>query len=79
MCCYKLVTCEFIWWGLQGRVESLIQKVATWTPLRCVFMILLNHRFRASVTGLETDVIDVLSMLRYNYSNVAGINYSWLR
>ena len=28
MCCYKLVTCEFVWWGLQGRVEKLIQKVS---------------------------------------------------
>lgn len=27
MCCYKLVTCEFKWWGLQGTVESRIQKV----------------------------------------------------
>ncbi|XP_065892309.1 phosphatidylinositol transfer protein beta isoform-like [Dysidea avara] len=26
MCCYKLVTCDFVWWGLQGRVEKLIQK-----------------------------------------------------
>ena len=31
----------------------------------------LHHRYRASVTGLETPVIDVLSVLRYNYSNVA--------
>ena len=38
-----------------------------------------NHRYRASVTGLETLVIDVLSVLRYNYSNVAGMNYLWLR
>ena len=36
------------------------------------------HRYRASVTRLETPVIDVLSVLRYNYSNVAGINYSTL-
>lgn len=27
MCCYKLVTCEFKWWGLQSTVESKIQKV----------------------------------------------------
>ena len=27
MCCYKLVTCEFKWFGLQGTVESRIQKV----------------------------------------------------
>lgn len=26
MTCYKLVTCEFKWFGLQTRVESLIQK-----------------------------------------------------
>lgn len=26
MTCYKLVTCEFKWFGLQGRVESFIQK-----------------------------------------------------
>ncbi|VDQ04171.1 unnamed protein product [Trichobilharzia regenti] len=25
MCAYKLVTCEFKWWGIQGRVETLIQ------------------------------------------------------
>lgn len=27
MCAYKLVTCEFKWFGLQGRIESYIQKV----------------------------------------------------
>ena len=27
MTCYKLVTCEFKWFGLQGRVEKLIQSV----------------------------------------------------
>ena len=32
-----------------------------------------GHRYRASVTGLETPVIDVLFMLQYNYSNVASI------
>ncbi|XP_070571740.1 phosphatidylinositol transfer protein alpha isoform-like isoform X1 [Ptychodera flava] len=26
MCAYKLVTCEFKWWGLQTKVESLIMK-----------------------------------------------------
>lgn len=26
MTCYKLVTCEFKWFGLQTRVESFIQK-----------------------------------------------------
>ncbi len=26
MTCYKLVTCEFKWFGLQSRVESTIQK-----------------------------------------------------
>ncbi|TNN20269.1 Phosphatidylinositol transfer protein alpha isoform isoform 1 [Schistosoma japonicum] len=25
MCAYKLVTCEFKWWGIQGRVENMIQ------------------------------------------------------
>ena len=47
MCCYKLVTCEFIWWGLQGRVESLIQKVTICPPLLCVLMTLLNswHKY----------------------------------
>ncbi len=27
MCCYKLVTVEFKWFGLQGRVEKFIQQV----------------------------------------------------
>lgn len=27
MTCYKLVTCEFKWFGFQNKVESLIQKV----------------------------------------------------
>lgn len=27
MCCYKLVTVEFKWWGLQTRIEKFIQKV----------------------------------------------------
>lgn len=26
MCCYKLVSCDFKWWGLQSKVEKLIQK-----------------------------------------------------
>jgi len=26
MCCYKLVTIEFKWWGLQSRVEAFLQK-----------------------------------------------------
>ncbi|OUC46385.1 phosphatidylinositol transfer protein [Trichinella nativa] len=26
MCCYKLVTVEFRWWGLQSRVEAFIHK-----------------------------------------------------
>ncbi|CAH8570523.1 unnamed protein product [Schistosoma margrebowiei] len=25
MCAYKLVTCEFKWWGIQSRVENMIQ------------------------------------------------------
>ena len=33
MCCYKLVTCEFKWFGLQGTVESRIQKVGVWFKL----------------------------------------------
>ena len=53
MCCYQLVTCEFIWWGLQGRVESLIQKVTTrWPPLciahMYVFVILLTNLHKCS-------------------------------
>ena len=35
MCCYKLVECEFKWFGLQGTVESRIQKVSF--PLPCLF------------------------------------------
>ena len=31
MCCYKLVECEFKWFGLQGTVESRVQKVCTCT------------------------------------------------
>jgi len=27
MCCYKLVTIEFKWWGLQSKVESYTQKL----------------------------------------------------
>jgi hypothetical protein len=27
MCCYKFVEVEFKWWGLQGTVESRVQKV----------------------------------------------------
>lgn len=26
MTCYKLVTCEFKWFGLQSRIENFIQK-----------------------------------------------------
>jgi hypothetical protein len=26
MCCYKLVTVEFKWWGLQNKVEKFIQR-----------------------------------------------------
>ena len=39
MCCYKLVTYEFIWWGLQDRVESLIQKVCTYTRIHMSLML----------------------------------------
>ena len=28
MCAYKLVKCEFKWWGLQTRVEKLIVNVS---------------------------------------------------
>ena len=28
MCAYKLVTCEFKWWGLQGKVEKFIVNVS---------------------------------------------------
>ena len=28
MCSYKLVTCEFKWFGVQNRIESFIQKVS---------------------------------------------------
>ena len=28
MCCYKLVTVEFKWWGLQTRVEKFIHRVS---------------------------------------------------
>ena len=27
MCAYKLVTCEFKWFGLSGKIENYIQKV----------------------------------------------------
>jgi len=27
MCCYKLVTVEFKWWGLQNKVEKFIHRV----------------------------------------------------
>jgi len=26
MCCYKVVTCEFKWFGLQNKIENFIQK-----------------------------------------------------
>ncbi|CAG0878626.1 unnamed protein product [Darwinula stevensoni] len=26
MTCYKLVTCEFKWWGFQGKIESFLQR-----------------------------------------------------
>ena len=29
MCCYKLVTVEFKWWGLQNKVEKFIHRVIT--------------------------------------------------
>ena len=32
---------------------------------------MLMHRYRDSETGLETPVIDILSVLCYNYSDVA--------
>ena len=38
-------------------------------------MLACNHRYRASVMRLETVVVDVLSVLRYNYSNVVSIYY----
>ena len=29
MCCYKLVTVEFKWWGLQNKIEKFIHRVMT--------------------------------------------------
>ena len=36
MTCYKLVTCEFKWFGLQNKIENLIQSV-------CDFLLSINH------------------------------------
>ena len=38
MTCYKLVTCEFKWFGFQNKVESLIQRVS---PV-CVLLVTFN-------------------------------------
>lgn len=37
MCAYKLVTVEFKWFGIQGRIENLIQSV--------IFSILFKNLF----------------------------------
>ena len=33
MCCYKLITCKFKWFGLQGRVEAFINRVSNLTDI----------------------------------------------
>lgn len=45
MTCYKLVTCEFKWFGFQSRVESFIQKTE-----RRLFTIF--HRWAFNVRGI---------------------------
>lgn len=40
MCCYKLVECEFKWFGLQGTVESRIQKASS--PPSCYSIFLFD-------------------------------------
>ena len=47
MCCYKFVEVEFKWWGLQGTVESRVQKVrvhciCTWKYM-CMILQLIKH------------------------------------
>ena len=44
------------------------------TVLYSVYLVML-----IDIEPLETPVIDVLSVLRYYYSNVAATNYLWLR
>ena len=40
MCCYKLVTVEFKWWGLQNKVEKFIHRVIVF----CMFFHLFSFK-----------------------------------
>jgi len=41
MCCYKLVTVEFKWWGLQNKVEKFIHRVSA--HLLTTLMVRVEH------------------------------------
>lgn len=53
MTCYKLVTCEFKWFGLQNKVENLIQSVS------CRAAVVLDAIWR--IDGAKLDEFTKLS------------------
>lgn len=52
MCAYKLVTCNFRWFGIQGLVESYIAKVGLliWFQLLQNLEIMLIYRCLVNIT-----------------------------
>jgi len=53
MCCYKLVTVEFKWWGLQSRVERFIHKVSQLLQL----LICINKQYSIKYGRKSADVM----------------------
>lgn len=65
MCCYKLVEVEFKWWGLQGTVESRVQKVNVLLVSACCvlglrYLLLLYDKY--TVTYLMYIVENIITL-----------------
>lgn len=63
MTCYKLVTCEFKWFGLQTRIENFIQKSE-----RRLFTVF--HRYVVPFFLHNPVVSHVYNLFKSNFSQV---------
>ena len=90
MCAYKLVTCEFKWWGLQSRVEKLIVNVSNLSLVLFIlavgFLRVGGDRmavkeiteyclFGTRTQSVNHSVLCILSVIQY----VALQHWQWIR
>ncbi|VDP70428.1 unnamed protein product [Schistosoma mattheei] len=54
MCAYKLVSCEFKMWGMQGRIEKMIQRVCWIFCLPIILITPINYYFHICKSNLST-------------------------